>query len=192
MLEPVSSLQFIYKYIFRYHLRELSPCGTFQISVKLPNALLWAASFLTYSIHYSFYIFTTMIDVQTCFIKDSLPVAASKWAIWKHKTSYWLLYGVNSILDNKYIRANIFLSLQQWSAAEIRFFHLSYSRNRVCCPHTLTWTGCGTMKIHRAKTQLSSFKELLMKKKNMAMVKHKNMAFLQRAWMLNNVFVSLF
>lgn len=57
MLEPVFSFQFIYKYIFRYNLRELSPFRTFLTSVKILNALLWTASFLTYSIHYSFYIY---------------------------------------------------------------------------------------------------------------------------------------
>lgn len=63
-LSLYSHFVFFYKYIFRYNLRKLSPFGTFLTSVKLLNALLWAASFLIYSIHNSFYIFTTMMYIH--------------------------------------------------------------------------------------------------------------------------------
>lgn len=61
--------------------------------------------------------------------------------------------------------------------------------------HTLIWTGCGTMKIHRIKTWLNSFTELSMKNKKYGhgdTQKHRNMAFLEKAWTLNNLFISLF
>lgn len=137
---------------------------------------------------------------DTFSIEVNKPFPSGLWG----RSKLILVHDVNSILDNKYVRTNILLIL---FAAVICCTNqvpssLSDQEQSTLPTHPdLNWHQnttfsaaaiYGTMMNTEEKYNWAPSQKYLWNRWNMAMVKYRNVAILDRAWPLSNLFVSLF